>query len=159
MIKVEKNCIALYNYNNKKEILMESKIKETLENLFNGGLQTEWGLYMLSVLVESGRMNPDEAVQILTKFTNVNFKRLNEENNIKYRDDIKYKNEKSMLCGVFLVADRIVKADPKLKDQVRTTVKTIRDNNPEIPKTEAENKFWMNLNIQPVWEKLQSKQQ
>lgn len=138
---------------------MESKIKETLENLFNGGLQTEWGLYMLSVLVESGRMNPDEAVQILTKFTNVNFKRLNEENNIKYRDDIKYKNEKSMLCGVFLVADRIVKADPKLKDQVRTTIKTIRDNNPEIPKTEAENKFWMNLNIQPVWEKLQSKQQ
>lgn len=138
---------------------MESKIKETLENLFNGGLQTEWGLYMLSVLVESGRMNPDEAVQILTKFTNVNFKRLNEENNIKYRDDIKYKNEKSMLCVVFLVADRIVKADPKLKDQVRTTVKTIRDNNPEIPKTEAENKFWMNLNIQPVWEKLQSKQQ
>ena len=124
-----------------------------VENLLDGGLKTEYGLYVLAEIAKSGINGyPAQAAHILAKFTNVNLKQLNEEHKTGQN------HEEQILYAMFEVANGIVKADLKLKDQVRTTMKLIRDKNPELPKTKAENAFLMNLGIQQLWEQAQGRQ-
>ena len=124
-----------------------------VENLLDGGLKTEYGLYVLAEIAKSGINGyPAQAAHILAKFTNVNLKQLNEEHKTGQ------KNEEQILYAMFEVANGIVKADLKIKDQVRTTMKLIRDKNPELPKTKAEYSFLMNLGIQQLWEQAQGRQ-
>lgn len=119
-----------------------------MEHLLDGGLKTEYGLYVLAEIAKSGiNSYPAEAAHILAQFTNVNLKKLNEEHNTGKR------NEEQILYAMFELANAIVKADPKLKENVRVTMKIIRDNNPELPKTKPENAFLMNLGVQNLWER------
>lgn len=119
-----------------------------MENLLDGGLKTEYGLYALAILAESGKNGfPDQAAHILAKFTNINLKQLNLEH------DTNQANHKQILWAMFDVANAIVKADPKLKDDVRLTMKIIRDNNPEIPEVDSEKTFLMNLGIEGLWQR------
>ena len=134
---------------------MRSTIKDmtlynilNMENLLDGGLKTEFGLYALAILAESGKNGfPDQAAHILAKFTNINLKQLNLEH------DTNQANHKQILWAMFDVANAIVKADPKLKDDVRLTMKIIRDNNPEIPEVDPEKTFLMNLGIEGLWQR------
>lgn len=119
-----------------------------MEHLLDGGLKTEYGLAVLAEIVKSGINGyPAEAAHILAQFTNVNLKKLNEEHNTGLR------NEKQILYVMFELANAIVKADPEQKEGVRVTMKIIRDNNPELPKTKPENAFLMNLGVQNLWER------
>jgi len=119
-----------------------------MENLRDGGIKTEAGLTVLAEIAKSGINGyPAQAAHILAEFTNIDLKKLNEEHNTGQS------NEEQILYAMFEVANAIVKADPKLKDQVRTTMKNIRDNNPELPKTKPENAFLINLGVQNLWER------
>lgn len=119
-----------------------------MEHLLDGGLKTEYGLAALAEIVKSGVNGyPAEAAHILAQFTNVNLKKLNEEHNTGQR------NEKQILYAMFELANAIVKADSEQKEGVRVTMKIIRDNNPELPKTKPENAFLMNLGVQNLWER------
>lgn len=138
-----------------KEKNMKSTIEDmrlssilNMEHLLDGGLKTEYGLAVLAEIVKSGINGyPAEAAHILAQFTNVNLKKLNEEHNTGLR------NEKQILYVMFELANAIVKADPEQKEGVRVTMKIIRDNNPELPKTKPENAFLMNLGVQNLWER------
>ena len=141
MIQKEKNMKSTIEDKRLSSIL-------NMKHLLDGGLKTEYGLAALAEIVKSGINGyPAEAAHILAQFTNVNLKKLNEEHNTGQR------NEEQILYAMFELANAIVKAAPEQKEGVRVTMKIIRDNNPELPKTKPENVFLMNLGVQNLWER------
>ena len=94
-----------------------------MDNLKDGGMKTEYGLYAVASIVKDQPGFAGEALDILEDFSKINFRELNERNNTHQR------NEEYIIAAMYEVANSIIMVKPKLADKTYGVMMAAEGNN------------------------------
>lgn len=95
-----------------------------MDNLFKGGLKTEYGLYALSNLVKANVNGYHiDAIGILEDLSKINFHELNDKNNANQH------NEHIIIDVMYEVANEVAKLNPKAIKQLHQIMNNAEKNN------------------------------
>ena len=107
------------SYSSTEDMRLKSILN--MDNLKNGGLKTEYGLYALSSIVKDQKGHSYEALDILDDLSKSNFRELNEKNNTR--------NEDIIIDVMYDVANNVVRNYPKLRDRAYNIMMITEKNN------------------------------
>ena len=124
-----------------------------MDNLFEGGLKTEYGLYAISSLVKANQNNDvNDAIDILDDLSKINFRKLNDKNNTQQR------NEGIIIDVMYEVANEAIKHYPEKIDKLdRIMSRTEENNEIDVDKNLSSRKEFMQ-NLFKVTEKRMSEE-
>lgn len=95
-----------------------------MDNLFEGGIKTEYGLYAISELVQTNKNNyVNDAIDILDDLSKINFRKLNEKNNTQQQ------NEGIIIDVMYEVANEAIKHNPEKIDELHRIMSRTEENN------------------------------
>ncbi len=98
-----------------------------MDNLKTGGIKTEYGFYAMSAIVKSGgTMYAPEALDIIKDMADINFTRLNRENNTNQA------NEYCIINAMYKVVNEICAIDPDLTKDCVGIMARVEKNNSDV---------------------------
>ena len=98
-----------------------------MDNLHTGGIKTEYGLYAMAAIVKSGgTMYAPEALDIIKDMADINFTRLNRENNTNQA------NEYCIINAMYKVVNEICAIDPDLTKDCVGIMARVEKNNSNV---------------------------
>ena len=124
-----------------------------MDNLFEGGLKTEYGLHAISSLVKANKNNDvNDAIDILDDLSKINFRKLNDKNNTQQC------NEGIIIDVMYEVANEAIKHYPEKIDKLHRIMSRTEENNEiDVDKNLSSRKEFMQ-NLFKVTEKRMSEE-